>query len=371
VKVSAAKLLSVLTFFGVTACAPPGADLDEVAEGSGAEAEETRLALVETVALETTHFEERIELFGETEPIRTALVSAQVGGRITRLDLVEGEPVEGGTTVMRLNSAQGHASIDRLEVVVSQLENEIDRTHRLIERGLATEAQAEQLEAERDANREAIREVRAGIRETSHRAPISGIVTDTWYESGEFAGQGNAVARIIDIDTIVVAAGLPERDISYVSVGQTVDVRIEALDAMRQGTITRIGLEANERNRTFPLEIHIENADHSLRAGMRATVVLVKRQLPNALLIPRDAVVQAVLGAEVFVFEHGVAAARSVSLGPSQGRYVVIEEGLEVGDSLIVRGQRALVQGEPVEVTRDVPCCSQQFDEYVNGTGAQ
>jgi len=268
---------------------------------------------------------------------------------------------------MRLNASQGRAAIDRLEVVVDQLETEIERTERLIERGLATQAQLDQLVAERSANREAIGEVRAGVRETNHRAPISGIVTDTFNEEGEFAGQGNAVARIIDIDTIVVEAGLPERDIEYVTEGQVVEVEIVATGAIRAGTITRIGLEANVRNRTFPLEIHIPNEEHSLRAGMRAKVILIKRSISGAVLIPRDAVVQSIEGPEVFLVTDSLAEARAIELGPSQGRYVVVNSGLAVGDELVVRGQRALIQGEELEVMRTTACCADQFEVYLHG----
>ena len=353
----------------LSACTPPGQG-EGSGEGidDGAAVEEVDTAtLVETATLEATQFEERLELYGETAPVRTALVSAQVGGRIVSLDMAEGQAVVEGDTVMRLNASQGRAAIDRLDVVVDQLEAEIERTERLIDRGLATQSQLDQLVAERNANREAIGEVRAGVRETNHRAPISGIVTDTFNEEGEFAGQGNAVARIIDIDTIVVLAGLPERDIEYVSEGQVVEVEIVATGARRTGTIHRVGMEANTRNRTFPLEIHIPNADHALRAGMRAKVILVKRNILEAVLIPRDAVVQSIDGPEVFLVSDMLAEARPVELGPSQGRYVVVTSGLVTGDELVVRGQRALIQGEELEVMRTATCCASQFEVYLHG----
>ena len=323
--------------------------------------------LVETASLEATLFEELIELTGETEPIRTAQVVAQVPGRIVELEMVEGEPVEEGDTVVRLNASQGRAQVDRLEVVVDQLETEIGRTERLIDRGLATEAQLEQLQAERNANREAIREVRAGVRETRHRAPIGGVVTKTWYEVGEFAGMGDVIGRIVDIDALEVRVGLPERDIEYVAEGLEVMVRIEATGEVHTGIVHRIGVEANPLNRTFPVEIHIDNADHAIRAGMLTTVVLVKKRLEDVVVIPRDVVTQAVDGAEVFLVVEQTAQVRRIELGASRGRFVVVTDGLLPGGELIVRGQHALVQGETIEVSRTSPCCAEQLESYLHG----
>jgi membrane fusion protein (multidrug efflux system) len=362
-------LLSAATSLLVAAaCMPPAAPAGEgtggAGQGTGAAAVEV---LIEVAELDTATFEEQIVLYGETEPVRSATVSAQIGGRIVDLAMVEGETVAEGDTVMRLNASQGRAQIDRLDVVVSQLETEISRTQALIDRGLATQSTLDALEAERDANREAIAEVRAGVRETTHRAPISGEVSEVHYEVGEFAGQGNAVARIVDLSTIVVRAGLPEREISYVSVGQTVEVLIEATGERVEGRIHRIGLEANPRNRTFPLEIHVENGDGSIRGGMRATVTLLKRRLDDAVIIPRDSVLRTVSGSEVFVTDGALATARDIELGPSQGRFVVATAGLAPGELLVVRGHRALVTGTHVNVSRQTACCGEQYGEYLHG----
>ncbi|MCA9563507.1 MAG: efflux RND transporter periplasmic adaptor subunit [Myxococcales bacterium] len=350
---------------GLVGCSPPAAqEAQGTGEGTG---EEALAKLVEVVELNGSDFQETIELYGETEPIRVAEVSAQVGGRITELTLHDGDRVEQGDTVLRLNASQGRAQIDRLEVSIEQLDTEIDRTERLIERGLATQSALEQLEAQRDATRESINEIRVGIRETRHQAPISGIVTETYEEEGEFVGQGTAVARIVDISTIVVRVGVPERDIRYVRLGQEIEVTIEATDQHVTGIVREIGVEANRRNRTFPVEVHVDNSDELLRAGMRARAVLPKRSFDDIVIIPRDAVVQALEGAEVYVVEDGIARAREVRLGPGRGRYVVVERGLGEGETLVVRGQRALVQGERVEVSRSTECCTEQYHRYIHG----
>jgi antitoxin (DNA-binding transcriptional repressor) of toxin-antitoxin stability system len=123
-------------------------------------------------------------------------------------------------------------------------------------------------------------------------------------------------------------------------------------------------VQANVKNRTFPLELHIPNPTRALRAGMRATAQLDRALLRDVVAIPRDAVLPAVGGDEVMVAQAGKAVARRVTLGAGFKDYVVVTAGLSAGDQLIIRGHRALVQGEQVEVTAKGGCCAEALAPY-------
>lgn len=347
------------------ACPPTGAEPDGSGDGSGG-VEATQIS-VEAVTLNTTRFLEIIELGGETEPIRSANISAQEPGRIAVFELEVGDPVTEGDRVLRIAMDVLEETVDRLELEIDTMDDDVERTERLIERGLGREEDLSALE-DRSAILDAtIDEVEEAIASATTRAPISGVVSATFMEEGEFAMQGGHVARIVDLSTVVVRVGLPERDISYVSEGMTVSVRIEATGELFEGIIEEIGLEANVRNRTFPLKIHIENSDWELRAGMRATVLFVRQELENVIVIPRDAVLQGVEGPEVFLVREGISTIQPIVEGPGYGRFVLAESGLSSGDVLVVRGHRTLVQGEELELVDVGECCDRQFGEYWNG----
>lgn len=337
------------------------------AEGAAHAEGQERRSRVETMVVEAVEFEDHLELTGVTEPVLAALVTPEIGGRVLEMALVEGEPVEQGATVLVVDTSTMGARIGSLEVQATQLQRDIERTQKLVERGLATRSDLEALESQRKVVKKQIDEVRVGKRQAVTRAPISGIVTQRLVEPGEFANGGQSVGRIVDLSTAVVRVGLPESDIRHVSQGQAVEVRIEALDRTFTGRLHRIGLEANTRNRTFPLEIRIDNPDLVVRAGMRATVRLVRGRYENAVVVPRDAILQAIEGSQVFVVDKaGLAQARDIELGPGLVRYVLVSKGLEAGERLVVRGHRALVQGEPLEVTAEQSCCATQLREYLS-----
>ena len=352
---------TLICFFSVlvfVACKSPEESGGEgTGDGTGASAE----VFVETVTLNSTDFREVIELTGETEAIRMAGVSPQMPGQITHFEIEVGDEVTEGDTVLRVDTRAQRSQVGGLEVQVRQLEADIERTQRLIDQGLANEMTLEQLTTQRDALLEGINSIDVAVGLGRTRAPISGVVIETLAEEGEFGAPGFPVARIADMSTIVVRVGLPERDIRYVREGMAVDVNFEALDVNRPGIVHRIGLEANPGNRTFPVEVHVENTLRDLRIGLRATATLTKRELHEVVVIPRDVLIRAVDGQEVFVVEDGIARSRPVQLGPGRGRHVVALSGLAPGDQLVTRGQRGLLDGRPVTATATGDCCREQL----------
>lgn len=351
----------------LVACAPPASE--DAGEGSG-EAVEDERPIVEAVTLDTTQFEEFIELVGETSAVRAASVTPATPGRILSLDLVEGEPIEEGTTVLRVDASVDAAQVDQLRAQLRAVETEIERAERLVSRGIGTQAELDGLESQRDVLEQSIRQVRTGIGLSTTRAPISGIVVQTMAEPGEYASPGQPVARILDLDTIVVEVGLPERDIAYVREGMPVDVRIEATGRWLQGTLERIGEEANRSNRRFPLEIHLDNADGAIRAGMRARAVIPRASYDGVVVVPRDAVLQGLDGEEVFVVgEDGsgetVAERRRLHTRADRAGYVLVHDGVSAGDRLVVRGHRGVVDTEPIRVIDAGVCCDERFSRQL------
>lgn len=359
--------LRAIVLFGASAAAVACARPDDAPAGSAAEPPAAVGMLVETVTVERAGFREELVLTAETEPVRSAVLSSQIPGRIVTLDVEEGQPVREGASVLRVDTAATDAQRAQLQTQLSSLEREIVRATTLHERGLGTVHDIESFQTQRALVLDQLGALDANIQQGRMRAPIGGIVVDKLAEVGEYANPGVPLARIVDISSIVVRAGLPEREITFVREGMEVPVHILATGEHYVGTLHRIGVEANTLSRTFPLEIRIDNASGRLRAGMRAEVRVSKRELPDAIVIPRDAILQGLDGPEVLVAEGSQVGVRSVRVGPGRGGFVVIESGLLAGDQLIVRGHRLLVPGESIRTVDLGACCSEQLRRYLEG----
>lgn len=348
-----------------TACSDPKAKTvdDEIEESSA--------IAVNTVTLESTTFIETIDLTGETEPIRSANLSAEMAGRVTTYNLEAGDSVKKGDTLMIVDTRQSKAQIAQMRAELDNADVEIARTERLIERGLASTQQLEQLRTQRESTNQAIRSANVGVGNARVRAPFSGIVLEEHSEVGEYLGVGAAVARIADLSTIKVMVNLPERELRYVEQGHKADVMIPALGETFEGIVMRIGMEADGRNRSFPVEIHIDNQDGRIRAGMRADALLHKRSVEDAIVIPRDVVRQGSASAEALIVEDGKAVVRDVTLGSAYGRYIIVHSGLSAGEELVIRGQRELIGGQSVEANNEGKCCREQLSKAREAAGLQ
>ena len=140
-------------------------------------------------------------------------------------------------------------------------------------------------------------------------------------------------------------------DIAFFAVGSPAEVSVDAYpDRSFEGRIAYIAPSATRPGRNFQAEVEVANADGTLRSGLIVRTRLQRRMFENAVVVPRDVLVERDGILHAFVLEDGTAGLRSITLGPDEGDRVVITSGLEVGETLITEGHRNLLDGQPVRV---------------------
>ncbi|MCP4606643.1 MAG: hypothetical protein GY847_40075 [Proteobacteria bacterium] len=103
---------------------------------------------------------------------------------------------------------------------------------------------------------------------------------------------------------------------------------------------------------TFTVRVKVENPDLRILVGMSATVKIEAQVHEDMVVLPHDTVIEVKGVSSVFIVKDGVAVKRNVQLGPAEGSRVVILEGVEPGEEVILFGHRNLTDGQPVEVVR-------------------
>jgi multidrug efflux pump subunit AcrA (membrane-fusion protein) len=182
------------------------------------------------------------------------------------------------------------------------------------------------------------------------RSPIAGIVGRIYLDKGDAVAPQVPVALVVRMDVVEVKINVVEKDVPKIREGQVAGIRVDAYpDTSFTGKVTSVSPVVDPMSRTAAAKISLTNRKGLLKPGMFARVDLVVREKTGVVVVPADAV----LGrAEyyVFVVEGGKAAKRKVSLGIREKNSVEVTEGLQVGDSLIVVGQRVVDLGEEVAV---------------------
>ncbi|MDA0747201.1 MAG: efflux RND transporter periplasmic adaptor subunit [bacterium] len=184
------------------------------------------------------------------------------------------------------------------------------------------------------------------------RAPFNGKIAERSIERGQLVPPGGSTFRLVQTDTIKVQAWVPENQIADFTPGGQVEIRFDAYpNEVFPGTVGRIGPAAQSSRRVFPLEAYLLNPNDRIQPGLIGKLRAVRRIYRNALVIPREAVLERETGPAAFVVLGDSVQMRQLTLGPSSGGRVLATGGLFAGDQLVVRGGRDLINGDRVRVT--------------------
>ncbi len=187
---------------------------------------------------------------------------------------------------------------------------------------------------------------------TKVRAPYAGIITARFADPGALiqiatASSAGAIPlfTIMDLDTVRVYTNVPQDDSSWVQPGITkASVIVKGLEGRSfTGTVTRSTLALDPSTRSLLVEIDLPNPDHALRPGTFVEVALGLREIPDALVLPPQAVISGPTGKSVFIVEASRAKSVPVQTGISDGRWIEITSGLSGDEEVVVVGKRKLL----------------------------
>lgn len=237
--------------------------------------------------------ERMIVVNGNTAPARIVTLAAETDGRIVATGIERGRNAAGGSIVVRLDERDRSARLAQARATVTQREVEYEAREKLKSSSYVSEAQLQEAVAALEAAKAELKRAELDLEFMLIRAPFDGALQDRSVEIGDFVSRGDPVATFVDNRTIVVTANLSEFDAGYVAVGDTAEAKLATGETVR-GTIRYVAPVANAATRTFEVELEVDNADGTLRAGgtaelrIPAETVLAHRISP-ALLTLDDA----------------------------------------------------------------------------------
>jgi len=319
---------------------------------------------VRALNLRPTQLHEYLVVSGVFHPVRGTEISTEESGVVAEIQRDKGTFVDRGNSVLVLDRRLLRAQKESAEAAETLRKFNEEKTRELFDQQsvsgqemLIAHTQFQQATAEAEIAR--LRYQRAAI-----KAPFHGVVADRFVELGQLVGPGTRVARIVDPFTLELDGSLTEREVRLLSEGSTVEIELEGVEGPVKGIVHWIGFEADTQTGKFPIEIRVDNEDLRVRPGVLGRARVPKRTHDQVIAIPRDSIVETSEGKVVFLVDGDRARRQAVMLGEDQGLMVIVRDGLEAGDQLIVRGQRELGDGSPIIVQEetDSPDGSLQSD---------
>lgn len=188
------------------------------------------------------------------------------------------------------------------------------------------------------------------------KAPIAGTVARRNVDLGDMANPAAPLLDIVQMDFVKATVRVLESDLAHIAVGGPAHVLLAALPGPVTASVTRISPTVDPVTRTAEVEVAMANPDGALRPGMFARVLLPTDVRENAVLLPRDAVVEGAEDAPSYVFVVIDGRARRVTLqsGLVEGASVEVVAGLAAGAEVVYSGRQSLRDGDFVKVVRRV-----------------
>lgn len=319
-------------------------------ESSAETAPPERVVKVRTVTVAPTPLEDILTLPGETEPDEDVSVSSDSAGTVKWLGVEEGDHVDKGAVIARVDVASSGARLDQAKASRELAAEQLRRRRELLEKGVLAQEEFDQMAARLEETDASLREMQVGVNNGVIRAPMSGIVNKLYVDQGERVAVGGQVVDIVNPAVIRVTVNVPEMDIPFIKKGQKVAVTVDAIpDRKWEGSVEFISFKADPTSKTFETRVLTDNADGAIRAGMLARVSLERRTIADAVTAPLHAIINQGGERLLYVVENGTARARTVEIGVVETDRAQVTRGLEAGDRLIVSGQTMVEDGAKVD----------------------
>lgn len=288
---------------------------------------------------------------GQTQALHDVRLAAQRGGVVEWAGVTEGDVVRAGQPIARIDLTALGAALDRARANLGLAEDQVRRRSDLYARGVLAKEELDQARNELTSARTRLREAEVDYDHGTVTSTLDGVVNALHVDPGEFVGEGDPVADIVDAATMRVNFDVPEGDVRFLAQGQDVTVHVDAYPERRwAGRIDFVAWKADPATRTFQVRVVVDNADGHIRPGMIARGAFLRRLIEGAVTAPLFTVQDKGGERIVFVERDGTAFARTVALGVIEGDRVQVLEGLEPGDRLIVAGHAEVEDGTRVNV---------------------
>lgn len=279
-----------------------------------------------------------------------AQVVAKTTGVILRLMAEEGDVVQAGQVLARLDPDRKELALAQSQAQLRKLESEFKRSQELFARQLVSADAHEKLRSELEIQRAAVDIMRLELSYTHVVAPISGIVAQRMVKEGNLVQTNAPLFRIVDTSRLEAVLNVPERELATMKPGLPVRMHVDAVPGVAfEGKVDRVAPVVDSGSGTFRVVTTFQGAE-LLRPGMFGRVEVVYDQRADVLVVPRDALVEGDGVTAVFAVRDGKAVRTPVQLGYVNGSFAEVRAGLDEGDQVVTVGKVTLRDGASVEV---------------------
>lgn len=282
-------------------------------------------------------------------PAAGSLLTPFVGGVVLEVRAVEGRKVQLGTVLFRLDSRRTDVAVQSAHARVDFAEKAFGRQEQLLTSDGTSQRAYEEARVALATARAELAAAETDLAYLNITAPLTGTVTRLGAEVGQFVDTNTVLAQVVDLDRLVVTAGVPSREIEGIVRGGRALIGPDA--AAPEGRILVLSKSVDPATGAYRVQVAIP-AGTGFTPGQFTEVRLVSEERPDVLVVPEESLVSDLDGASWVVIVDGDYATRvSVSVGlRDDGLVEVSGDGLTVGTKVVTTEAYSLPERTKVRV---------------------
>jgi membrane fusion protein, multidrug efflux system len=326
---------------------------------------------------------EYLTVVGNLEGMTSIDVTSKVSARLLTVRVRIGDRVDRGQVLAEVEDRElreqvkqaeashevARATIRQREADLKFAETNLERSRSLFQRNLlprqemddaearhqAAQAQLDLARAQFEQAKARLEELRITLSNTEIRSPVTGFIGKRLLDPGAFVSSNTPLLSVVEIGTVRLVANLVEKDMRRVVVGTPARVEVDAYPGDQfEGRVARVAPVLDPATRTAQMEIEVPNPGFRLKPGMYSRVQLTVARRENALVVPRNAVVDRDGKKGVFTIgPEKTARFHEVTIGIEDGQRAEILGGLTDGQSIVSTGAAGLREGDRIQLPGD------------------
>jgi membrane fusion protein, multidrug efflux system len=265
-------------------------------------------------------------------------IRAEVPGRVVQINFQEGSVVKKGDLLVKINDNELQAELKKLMLDEKLSQDDVYRKEKLIELKAISQEELDIARSQLGVIGAGIELVKARLEKTGIYAPFSGRIGLRYISPGGYISSSMLIARMLQIDPIKIEFTVPEKYISGIRAGMNINFAVAGNDSLFSGLIYAIEPRIDPSTRSFTVRARCPNPDGVITPGAFSEVNIILEKIPDAIVLPTDALIPDISGEKAFVCRNGKAVVVFVTTGIRTENEVQVTSGIVPMDTVIVSG---------------------------------
>jgi membrane fusion protein (multidrug efflux system) len=333
-------------------------ELNEINNGISLLDENERLTLVSKYEIQQTIFNTYIEAQANLKTRKNVLILPEFQGTLEKVFVSEGQKVKKGQLLAEINDSGLNEQYEQMVIQAEFAKENFERTQRLWDNNIGSEMQYLKSKTDYEASKKMVDQMKDRLSKTKIYAPFDGEIDEIISNVGSNLIPGvSQILRLVNLDIIYAESFVSEKYISFIGEGTEAIVQIPLLNMEYRSSVNQTGNFINPSNRTFRIEVPVENFDNRIKQNLDAKIKINIYKKDDAIVIPLRIVREDAFGKNfVYVMsednKEGVylTSKQFITLGNKSEDKVEVTEGLDLGDIVVLEGAYSVENSQRVKL---------------------